>query len=194
MPASAPHEDDWDDPVPRTKPRRWVVLAVVVLFVSAGAVGVLLFVQPQSCGACTGCGSTTEGPQPIGGAPPLALGSPSPGGGPDNRSYTIEVAPGSGLRWGELSFEVEGSTGGALAPQPDWSLFAKNMSAGSTAPFATYEFGTGTWTKGGSVLMTSAQDLVLEFGTTDLVGQGDQVVATYSTACLGPGTVSEPLP
>jgi hypothetical protein len=196
MTASVPRQDDPDEapPQPQPRPHRWVVIAVVLLFVSAGAVGVLLFVQPQSCGTCSGCGSTSNGPTPIGGAPPLSMGAPTPGGGANNRSYEMAVNPGSGLRWGNLTFEVQTSDGVAVSPQPDWSVLAKGGSQGSSSSLGTYDFSSSQWTSGGSILMISGQALVLELGTTDLAGAGDRLVVTYSLACLGPGTVYASLP
>jgi hypothetical protein len=194
MTASVPRHDDPDDAPPQPRPHRWVVIAVVLLFVSAGAVGVLLFVQPQSCGTCSGCGSTSNGPTPIGGAPPLSIGAPTPGGGPENHSYEVPVTPGSGLRWGNLTFGVESSSGVAVAPLSDWSVVAKSGSQGSSSSFGTYNFTSSRWTTGGSVLMTSSQTLVLELGTTDLADRGDLLVVTYSGTCFGSGQTSEPLP
>jgi hypothetical protein len=185
--------DGWVGPLPPARPRQWHVIAAVLLFVSAGAVGALLYVQPASCGGCNSCGATSGGSAPSGWGD-FAIGTPSPGGGPDNHSYQMGVTPSSAFRWGDLSFEVQTSTGGDVVPLPDWGVAALGTSGGAAAPLATYNFTAAHWTTGGSVLMTSGQTLVLELGTTDLVGDGDRLVVTLPNACEPSGSVSVSLP
>jgi hypothetical protein len=177
------------DPVrPPVESRRNAVVAAIVAAAILVTVLAVTFEwpSPQGSPGCTGleCGGGM-----------VAIGSPVAKGGPGNYSYIMAIAPSGGARWGQVEITLQDSSGGELTPSSHWSV--EILSAGPPpSTVAIFDFETGSWTLGATVLMTSAQSIDLQLGPTDLHGQGDSIVLHFLATSGGSesGETSTTLP
>jgi hypothetical protein len=169
---------------PLPSARQLIAVGLAFLVLTVGLLAVLLYPQVPS-----GPNNTPLGPC---GA---AFNTPVPRGGPTNQSYLIGIVPSSGLRWGAMDFEVSASNGTIIRAGSDWAVWAFSNQSGTGAPLAIFEFSTGQWTQGGSLLVRSGQVLSLQLDSSTLTAQGDRLVAFGQLGCSGTqGSVAIDLP
>jgi len=157
-----------------------VASVIVVVIAAAGSLELFAWLAPTPG---PNCGSTS-GPTPLGSG--FAIGSPSPSGGPSNRSYSMTLIPEAGVRWSDLAFEVVNSNGAMQPALPSWGVLAVGMPSPDGQPTFSYSFQTQTWSPGATQLIWSGETMSLELGSSDLRGQGDNLVveiAIHPTPC-----------
>lgn len=146
---------------------------IFALLVTAAVVGVVLWgtlgqdkPSPGSTGNSCGleCGAS------------VALSAPNPEGGPGNYSYVMGITPSSGLTWGETRFAIQSATGQNLSPTSTWNVQIYPASPTANDPIAVFGMQTQIWELGSSVIATSGQTIHLQLGSTNLRGQGDNIV------------------
>lgn len=175
--------------------RWWPIALAVVLAVAAmgGALvyfGALFSGQGNSQPPPSGCG-------PCGAV--FAVGAPVESGRGTSWTYTMTMAPTSGVTSAQLSFEVESSSG-AHVELPSASVVIEGP---NECQIAENAFSTAAWSNGptsgadacspagtAQTLLSSSDVLVLWTGSTNLRGLGDRFVIDLASG----GSVITALP
>ncbi|MCI4327697.1 MAG: hypothetical protein L3K16_08730 [Thermoplasmata archaeon] len=131
MSAGAGPTEVVDGPAARPRSRRWLVVPLALLAVSAGIVGTFAFRTAPACSPCGGC---ADGGAPLG--TPLALSTPVATGGATNHSYQMSIPPEPGIPWNDPHFQVQNWTGSAVAPGPDWNVTVLDTPPGNESTLA----------------------------------------------------------
>jgi len=152
------------------------VVIVVVIFAATGiGLYAMLALNPQQAPCCGGA-------TPV----PFAFGAPTEQVSGTTHWYNFSVqASSGGLRLNDLSFQVQTPSGSVVATT-GWHLYAVNL---TEAVVGVYTWSSGSWSSGGSTLLSTQETIVLET-TTSL--SGDHLVVIGGGGFQG--TVSTTIP
>src|ERR1700730_6699207 len=163
---------------------QWLVVAVTFVAVAASLAS-SLGTKDDSCNFCLGCTTHTSGNTPLGTAP-LALGSPEAGGGPNNRSYAMELLSNyPNTTWNEVRFFVTNDSGTKVTPGSNWSVTILPYPRQPWASVASYDLVTQTWVFGGASIMPGAANVILELGSSNLTARGYTFSISGFAPCPG---------
>lgn len=157
----------------RKKAKRGVspIIATILLVAITVVLAAVLYILIS--GLTKGPGNTPLGTS-------LALGTPSEAAKGTNNWYNFTVqSAGGGIILNNIQFQVVTATGSIVTPGGSWTMSALSITGVSVA---TYSFASGTWTSGGTTIITSSQTIVLNSVSTSLSAQGDvlNVIGTGS--------------
>ena len=172
----------------RKKAKRGVspIIATILLVAITVVLAAVLYILIS--GLTKGPGTTPLGTS-------LALGAPNEAqkgaGATTNNWYNFTVqSAGGGIILNNIQFQVVTATGSIVTPGGAWTMIALGITGAS---IGTYSFVSGSWTAGGTTIISSSQTIVLDaVGATSLSGQGDAVNIIGTGTFQGSITVSIP--
>src|SRR5271170_4411665 len=172
----------------RKKAKRGVspIIATILLVAITVVLAAVLYILIS--GLTKGPGTTPLGTS-------LALGAPNEAqkgaGATTNNWYNFTVqSAGGGIILNNIQFQVVTATGSIVTPGGAWTMIALGITGAS---IGTYSSVSGSWTAGGTTIISSSQTIVLDaVGATSLSGQGDAVNIIGTGTFQGSITVSIP--
>jgi hypothetical protein len=141
----------------------WIVVLTAAVCAVAVVGAWVVFVAPNGStstpGGCYGCGTS------------LAVNKPIESANAANHWYNFTVeSAGGGMVLNNLEFQVVAAVGSNVGPNATWTLDLVDLSGNAVG---SYPFSGGTWTTGGTTLLTSGGAFDLDTGSMNLGSQGD---------------------